>query len=135
MPNSKATKIIAMIARILLGLMFLVFGLNGFFHFMPMPPMPEAVNKWMAGVSTGGYFFPLLAATQIFVGVCLLTGFFVPLALVVLLPLTINIFLFHAFVEGPSTLGMPVGILILQIYLAWVYREYYRKLLTPRALL
>ena len=33
-------KIVAMIARYLLGLMFLVFGSNMFLNFIPMGPMP-----------------------------------------------------------------------------------------------
>ncbi len=33
-------KIVALIARILMGLVFLVFGLNGFLHFIPAGPMP-----------------------------------------------------------------------------------------------
>ncbi len=34
-------KIVALIARILLGLVFLIFGANGFLHFIPQPPMPD----------------------------------------------------------------------------------------------
>jgi len=36
-------KIVALIARILLGLIFFVFGLNGFLHFFPMGQMPTGL--------------------------------------------------------------------------------------------
>ncbi len=35
-------KIVALIARVLLGLMFVVFGLNGFLHFIHQPPPDRA---------------------------------------------------------------------------------------------
>ncbi len=50
----------ALTARVLLGLLYFVFGLNGFLGSIPVPPMPEAAGALMGGLSTMGYFFPLL---------------------------------------------------------------------------
>jgi hypothetical protein len=44
-------KIVAIIARILLGLMFLVFGLNPFLKFLPMPPLEGVWGQFLAGPS------------------------------------------------------------------------------------
>ena len=130
---SQKTKTLTVIsARVLLGLVFLVFGLNAFFNFIPSPPLPEAAGKWLGGVSTGGYFIPFLKITEIALGIALLTGYFVPLSLVILMPISINILLFHAFLEGPQTIVMPVIILILHIYLAWSYRDSYKQLFSPK---
>ncbi len=113
-----------MIARILLGLMFFVFGLNGFLNFIPMPTdIPEKMQTFSGGLMASGYFFPLLKGTEVICGLLLLIGAYVPLALVVLAPIILNIFLVHAFL-APS--GLPLALLLgaLEIYLAFFASPY-----------
>lgn len=113
-----------LIARILLGLVFFVFGLIGLLNLMPPPPdMPEAMQTFNAGLAATKYFFPLLKLTETLCGLMLLTGMFVPLALVVLAPVVLNIILVHAFL-GPE--GLPLGILcgLLLAYLAFFAEPY-----------
>jgi putative oxidoreductase len=43
-------KIVAMIARVLLGLMFFVFGLNPFLKFLPMPPMEGVWGQFLGAL-------------------------------------------------------------------------------------
>src|SRR3954468_21581266 len=76
------------IARVLMGLMFFVFGLNGFLNFFPPPKtgMPEFAGALMKT----GYMFPLIAGTQLLVGLLLLINRFVPLALVLIMPVLVN---------------------------------------------
>ena len=101
--NSKVT----LGARILLGLIFTVFGLNGFFNFIPMPPPEGAAAAYLGGLAASGYFFPVLKITEIISGLLLLSGRFVPLALLFLAPIVVQIFLMHAFL-APS--GLPLAI-------------------------
>ncbi|NBV42715.1 DoxX family membrane protein [bacterium] len=117
-------------ARILLGLIFFVFGLNGFLNFIPMPTtMPPIATTFFTGMMAVKYFFPLLKATEVICGVLLLSGFAAPLALVVLAPITINIFFFHMFATpGLHNLGMPVAIIILQLIAASSYWNLYQPL-------
>lgn len=119
------------VARVLLGLVFFVFGLNGFFHFIPQPPAPESV-KHFTELMTGSYLFSLVKGTEVVVGLALLSNRFVALALLVLAPITVNIFMFHAAVAGEG-LPMPIMLLALQGYLAWVNRAAYAKLLTAKS--
>jgi len=113
-----------MIVRIVLGLIFFVFGLNGFFHFIPMPEsMPEKMVTFTTGLMVSGYFFPLLAGTQVVCGALLLIGAFVPLALIVLAPVILNIFLVHVFLE-PKGLGMAIIIGLMEVYLAFFAKPY-----------
>jgi hypothetical protein len=72
-----------------------------------------------------GYFFPLLKATETICGLLLLTGFFVPLALVVLAPIVINIILVHAFL-APDGLPLAVIIGLLTAYLSFFAEPYSR---------
>src|SRR6185437_9135396 len=122
-----AMKIATVIARVLMGLVFIVFGLNGFFHFIPQPktPMPDAAQKFMAGLMATGYMFPLLFGLQTLVGVMLVAGLFVPLAIVLIAPVIVNIILFHVFVM-PATIAPGIVVLVLECYLVWAYRSYFR---------
>src|SRR4051812_22751364 len=84
---------IPLIARILLGLVFVGAGVAGLLQLAPPPDdMPEALKTFMAGIMATKYFFPLLKSTETICGLLLLSGFFVPLALVVLAPIILNIF-------------------------------------------
>jgi uncharacterized membrane protein YphA (DoxX/SURF4 family) len=122
------------IARVLMGLMFLIFGLNGFLHFIPEPktPMPEGAKAFAGALMNSGYMFPMVMGTQLLVGVLLLLNRFVPLALALIAPVVVNIIAFHVFL-APSTIGPGVVVLILELYLAWAYRNAYRPMLGLRA--
>ena len=118
-------------ARVLLGLVFTVFGLNGFLHFY-QAPLSGSAAAFFGGLAASGYVVPLLFATQTLAGVTLLSGRFVPLALTVLAPIIVNILGFHLFLEPASTLGVPILVAGLELYLAWSYREAFRPLLSAR---
>jgi putative oxidoreductase len=119
-------------ARILLGLMFIVFSLNFFFPFLPVPPPPPAAGAFAGAMFATGYIFHLLKVLELASGIALLAGFFVPLALTVLAPIIVNIVFFHAFL-APSGLPIPLVILVLELFLAWAYRDSFAPLLNPRA--
>lgn len=108
-----------MIARIVLGLGFTVFGLMGLLNLIPPPPdMPADLMTFNAGLAASKYFFPFLKLTETVCGLLLLSGFFVPLALVVLAPILLNIVLVHAFL-APSGLAPGIILGLLEVYLAF----------------
>jgi putative oxidoreductase len=100
-------KIAVLVARILLGLMFLVFGLNGFLHFLPMPPVPGPAGVFL-GVFVSSHWATAVSLVEVVSAVLLLSGQFIPLALVLLGPVVVNILLFHIFLQ-PA--GLPPGLL------------------------
>jgi uncharacterized membrane protein YphA (DoxX/SURF4 family) len=122
------------VARILMGLMFFVFGLNGFLNFIPQPktPMPEGAAAFAGALMKTGYMMPLVMGTQLLVGVLLLLNRFVPLALALIAPIIVGIISFHLFL-APATMGPGLVVLILEVYLAWAYRNAFRPMLAPRA--
>jgi putative oxidoreductase len=99
-------KIAVLIARILLGLLFVVFGLNGFLNFIH-GPMPTGVAGQYLAVMGGTFYIHFVFVVQLVAGLLLLSGQFVPLALVLLGPVIINILLFHVSMQ-PS--GLPPGL-------------------------
>ena len=130
--SQKIKSISIVTARIVLGLVFLVFGLNFFLQFLPMPPQEGAAESFTTGLFLSGYFFPFLKALEVLIGIALLAGILVPLVLVILMPISINILLFHLFLTDSAALS--VIIIGLHLYLAWGYRDYYTPLFTSKGL-
>jgi uncharacterized membrane protein YphA (DoxX/SURF4 family) len=136
-PNAQpksSRRVLPHVARLLMGLAFFVFGLNGFLNFIPRPstPMPEGAMAFSAALMKTGYMMPLIAGTQLLVGVLLLLNRFVPLALVLIAPVLVNIIAFHLFLQ-PAGIGPGAFLTLIEIYLALKYRNAYRPILTARA--
>ena len=106
-------KIAVLIARLLLGLEFLIFGLNGFLHFIPMPPPSGLAGQYMV-VMSETHLLVLVFALQVAGGLLLLSGQFVPLALVLLGPILVNVLEFHLLV-APA--GLPLAVFTLVLWL------------------
>ncbi len=120
-------------ARSLMGLAFLVFGLNGFLNFIPQPktPMPEGAITFAGALMKTGYMMPLVAGTQVLVGLLLVLNRFVPLALALIAPIIVGIITFHIFL-APSTIVPGVVVLLLELYLAWAYRSTFGPMLAMK---
>ena len=130
---TKIKSISVIATRIVLGLIYFVFGLNFFFQFLPTPPSPGGIaDAFVGGLFQSGYFFPMLKGIEVVLGAFLLIRLFVPLALVILMPISLNILLFHAFLT-PGNATMGIVIVLIHVYLAWAYREYYKPLFNPKA--
>ncbi len=113
-----------LVARIILGLLFLLSGIVGLFNLVPPPPdLPESMVTFMNGVMATKFMFPLIKGTEVVCGALLLSGFYVPLALIVLAPVVLNIFLINAFM-APSGLPIAIFIVLLQIYLSFFAKPY-----------
>jgi uncharacterized membrane protein YphA (DoxX/SURF4 family) len=116
--------------RVLMGLAFFVFGLDGFVHFFPAPDpgsMPAGASALSSAFAASGYLMKLVKGTELVVGALLLANRFVPLALILLAPVTVNIVLFHAFL-APSGVGLGLVLVVLQLLLAYQHRAAYAPL-------
>lgn len=124
-------KIATIIVRILLGLMFLIFGLNGFLNFMPAPKdMPADQTEVLGALMKAGYM-TVVAGTQLLTGVLLLFNRFVPLALAFLAPIIVGILTYHIYL-APSTIAPGIVVLLMELFLAWAYRDAFRPMLAMR---
>jgi hypothetical protein len=119
------------VARAVLGLTMLVFGLNGFLNFLPPHAVPDAAAAFAGALFKTGYMFPLIKGVEVVAGALLLGNRFVPLAIALLAPNVVNIVAFHAFL-APAGLGLALAVLVLELYLAWSYRDAYRPMLVAR---
>lgn len=124
-------KIAVIIVRLLVGLMFLFASVVVLFKLMPQPEPAGNAKIFMEGMATSGYLMTLIKVTELLCAIAFISGFFVPLAAVVIFPVIVNIFMFHLFLE-PA--GLPLAILLLlgDLFLAYYYRERYKPMLKPK---
>ncbi|MCF2444802.1 hypothetical protein L0657_12610 [Dyadobacter sp. CY345] len=124
-------RIAAIIVRVLMGLMFLFSAAVFFFKIIPVPEMTGPIKTFNEGLAASGYFMPFLKGVETIAGLALIAGLFVPLATVVLLPITVNIFLVHLFL-APE--GIPIAIFMFggNLFLAYYYRKHYSSMLVMK---
>jgi len=122
-------KIAVLITRSLLGLVFFGFGLAFFLHLLPNKTEPGAAGEFSKGLFLSGYFFPFLKAVETISGFFLLINKYTTLFLLIIFPVTLNIFLFHAFLE-PAGVPMGAALLLLNLFLGYAYRKYYTGIFT-----
>ncbi|MDP2089224.1 MAG: DoxX family membrane protein [Flavobacteriaceae bacterium] len=114
-------KNVFMTLRILLGLVFLIFGTNKFFHFLPMEMADGPAKDFMMALGATGYMFYLIGLVEVVAGIRLVLNKCVPAALLLLAPVMVNIFLFHAFLDcaGFVMAGPIILIYALLVYENW----------------
>jgi putative oxidoreductase len=111
------------ILRSLLGALFFVTGLVKIFG------LANVDEPLLLAMRDTGYLYSLLGVFELSIGVMLITGRFVVLALTMLAPIMVNILLFHLFLDRTSPLAivsLMAGFIL--AYLAWQSREHYRVL-------
>ena len=128
-------KIVALICRILLGLLFVVFGLNGFLHFIPMgtpPPAGSIPGNFMSSLMASGWMH-FVSACQVIGGVLVLIGGTTPLGLLILGPVIVNILLFHLLMTGGHGIVPGAVAALLEILLIYAYRVSFAGIFTTKA--
>lgn len=121
--NSQFTKIV----RILLGLILILFGANKLYSFIPLPEPSAEAASFISSLAATGYVLTIIAIFEIFIGVLLLLKKWVPFALVLLVPLSLNILLFHIFLDVPS-IGTAILVVALNAILLYKHRQKYKPL-------
>jgi len=119
------------VARIVLAIIYLVYGTNYFLHFFPSSLPPGKAGDFMGGLKRSGYFFEYMKAMQIIGAILMFIDRWTVLTTIVLLPISLNIFLFHAFLQL-NGLGTAVILLATNLFLVYSYRRNYWGLLTAR---
>jgi len=124
-------KVAVLIIRILFGLLFLFASIVVLFKLVPQPELKGNAKLFMEGIQASGYFIPLLKVVELVCGLAFISGFFVPLATVVIFPITVNILFYHAFV-APEGVPMAAVLVLANLFLAYAYRKSYRGILAAK---
>lgn len=122
-------KIAVVIVRVLMGLLFLFSSVVVLFNLIPQPELDGALKTFNEGIVASVYLIPLLKVIELICAVAFLSGRFVSLASIVIFPVTVNIFLYHAFLAQD---GMAVALFLLtgNAFLLYFHRKNYQTLLT-----
>ena len=119
-------------ARVILGLIFVVFGLNGFFGFIDPPESNEAMTTFMTALFGTGYFMNIVKVVEVVSGLMILLGRWLPLGLILLAPVSVHILAAHIWLD-PAGLPMAIVIIVLQLFLAFAYRDSFSGILNASA--
>jgi putative oxidoreductase len=123
-------KIASLLARYLLGLMFVVFGLNGFLNFIHQPPPANPLAQQFFIAISASHFAAFFFAVQLVAGLLLLSGFFVPFALILLAAELYNILAFHLTFAPGAAPALVACVLWILVFLQ--YRESFKGILAAK---
>lgn len=113
--------------QIIFGIMLIVFGLNMFFQFMPAITFNDVATAYLGALFATGYIFPIMGIVWIFAGLLFIFNKCSPLSAVLILPISLNILLFHIFLDSTGLLfGLIIS--ILNLYMLYVHWNAYRPM-------
>lgn len=124
-------KIAYTIIRLLLGALMLFASISYFFNLTGEQPEPTGdLATLMAGFMASKYIFPVAKSVELIAGLCLVSGKFVRLGTIILLPISINIFLIHFLVTG-TDLPIAIGVFVANIFLIYYHWDSYKEIIKP----
>jgi len=99
------------IVRITLGAGLVSFGAQMIYPYLPIdqPDANTAAGQFLNSLGATGYIFPVVGLLEMLIGILLLINKWVAFALILLAPISVNILLFHLFLEIP---GLEIALLI-----------------------
>ncbi len=125
-------KIAAIVVRTLMGLLFLFASVTYLFKLITPPEASGPLKVFNDGLMASVYLMPTVKVIELICGLAFVSGFFVPLASVVIAPIIVNIFFVHIFIAHE---GIPVGVILViaNSFLAYVNRESYKALFVMKS--
>ena len=123
------------IIRTLFGLLLVFSAVVVLFKVPVDAPAPTGnALTFMTGLMATGYFMTLLKVVELICGMMLIANICAPLATVAIFPISLNIILFHAFLDDPKKLPVAVFVILANLFLAYAYRKNYVGLLATKPL-
>lgn len=121
--NSTFTKVI----RYLLAFILIVIGLNKFLNFIPVPSLPEDASSFMGSLKATGYILPVVGVIEILIGLLLLFNRWFAFAVLALVPISVNVLLYHLFLDIP-TIGIAALVTVINFILIYKLWPKYKPL-------
>ena len=114
-------KITTIIIRTLIGLLLLFASISYFFHLMPEPEVTGNFKAFNVGLIASVYLMPLAKSVELLCGLSYVSGRYVTLANILILPITLNI-LFINYFMAPE--GLPIAIALFAGNIFLIYRHW-----------
>ncbi|WP_293890200.1 DoxX family protein [Flavobacterium sp.] len=123
-------KIATIVIRVLIGLLLLFASISFFLKLVPEPVTTGDFKAFQLGLVASTYLMPLAKAIELLCGLSYVTGKYVTLANIIILPITINILLINYFL-APEGLPIAIPIFLGNLFLIYRYWDNYKTVFTP----
>jgi putative oxidoreductase len=122
-------RIATIIVRVLLGAFMLFASISYFFDLMPEPVFTGNMKTFSDGLVASGYLMPLAKSVELICGLSIISGKFMKLFAVILVPVTLNILLINVFMMPDGT---PIAAVLFLANLFLIYSNWnsYKHLFT-----
>lgn len=122
-------KIATTIVRVLLGALFIYASVSFFLKLAPETEATGAFKAFQVGLLASNYIFPLAKAIELLCGISFVSGKYVSLANLIILPVSLNILLINVFMT-PENLPIALFVFFGNLFLIYRYWGNYRGLFT-----
>ena len=124
-------KIAYMVVRILVGLLFIFSSLSYLLKLFVPPELTGNMKLFMEGMLATGDLFQTVKILELICGIAFVSGFFIPLASILISPIIVNILLVHIFLD-PSGLPIAIILVLANLFIAHMNRDVFLPLLKPK---
>jgi uncharacterized membrane protein YphA (DoxX/SURF4 family) len=110
-------------------------GLNHFVPLFPQPMGSQPLSHELIVALIDSHLFDLVKAVELIAGICVLTGFYIPLALLVCMPVSFCVFYWDTPLEGWGSRASVFGgaVLFCNVVLCLAYMKCYRSMFALRS--
>ena len=120
-------KIATIVIRTLIGLLLLFASIGFFLKLLPEPTTTGDLKAFQLGLVASTYLMPMAKSIELLCGLSFVTGRYVTLANILILPITLNI-LFINFFLTPEGIPVALFMFIGNIFLIYIYWKNYKRL-------
>lgn len=114
-------KIATLIIRILISFLLLFGSLAYFFKFGKQPELSGDMKTVMTGFMATKYLLPLAKSVELICGLSFITGKFMKISSIILVPITLNILLINAFLMPER---VPIAVVLFSGNLFMIYSNW-----------
>ena len=122
-------KIATIIIRTLIGLLLLFASISFFLKLVPEPVTTGDFKAFQIGLVASAYLIPLAKSVELLCGLAYVSGRFVTLANIVIMPVSLNILLINFFLT-PESLPIALFMFLGNLFLIYRYWANYKSLFT-----
>ncbi len=119
--------------RLVFGAWMVPAGLNHFYPLFPQPMGTQPLSHELIVALLSSHLFDIVKAVELIAGICVLTGFFTPLALLICMPVSFCVFYWDTPLEGARAAIFGEACLLCNCLLCLAYIKSYRAMFTLRA--
>lgn len=121
--------------RLVFGAWMVPAGLNHFYSLFPQPMGSKPLSHELIVALLNSHLFDIVKAVELIAGICVLTGFYAPLALVVCMPVSFCVFYWDTPLEGWGSGASLFGesVLLCNCLLCLAYIKSYHSMFVLRA--